>query len=156
MIRKACAQDYSKLADLWLKVSLDAHDFIPENYWRSMHKSVLRDYFPNAETYVFEDKHQLKGFISLMENNYIGALFVASQYQRQKIGKKLLTYVRRHRSHLNLNVFTKNAQAIRFYQREDFKIVNEQTEESTKEKELQMSWAVGCKSGFTKRFQGDS
>ncbi len=156
MIRKAKNSDHQKLADLWLKTSLDAHDFINSDYWRNMQKSVLRDYFPNSETYVFEDKHQLKGFISLMENNYIGALFVAPQYQRQKIGKKLLTYIRRHRSHLNLNVFTKNTNAIRFYQREDFKIVNEQKEESTGEKELQMSWAIGCKSGFIKRFQGDS
>lgn len=156
MIRKANAKDYTKLADLWLKASLDAHTFIAGDYWRGMQKSVMRDYFPNSETYVFEDKHQLKGFISLMENNYIGALFVAPQFQKRKIGKKLLAYVRRQRSHLNLNVFIKNTKAIRFYQREDFKIVNEQNEKSTGEKELQMSWAVGCKSGFKKRFQGDS
>ena len=75
----------------------------------------------------------------------------ANDYAKAKeIGKKLLTYIRRHRSHLNLNVFTKNTNAIRFYQREDFKIVNEQKEESTGEKELQMSWAIGCKSGFIK------
>ncbi len=156
MIRKANAQDYIKLADLWLKASLEVHDFIADDYWRSMQKSVMRDYLPNSETYVFEDKHQLKGFISLMENNYIGALFVAPQFQGRKIGKKLLTYIRRRRSHLNLNVFTKNTKAIYFYQRQDFKIVNEQKEKSTGEKELQMSWAVGCKSGFKKRFQSDS
>jgi len=156
MIRKATARDYAKLADLWLAASLEAHHFIAAAYWHDMQKSVLRDYFPNSETYVFEDRRQLKGFISLMENNYIGALFVSPAYQGRQIGKKLLAYVRRRRSHLNLNVFTKNTKAIRFYQRENFKIVNEQKDVSTGEKELQMSWAVGCKSGFRKGFRGDS
>lgn len=156
MIRYATEKDYPTLTKLWLASSFSAHDFISENYWQQMAKSVENYYLPNSETYVFEDRRQLKGFISLTENNHIGALFVAPPFQKQRIGTKLLRYIRRRRPHLSLKVYIKNEAALRFYQSAGFKILGEQTDPTTGETELMMSWAVGCISGFQKRCQGDS
>ncbi len=156
MIRRAQLQDYRRLTALWLTSCRKAHDFIAADYWQKMSLSVERDYFPHSETYVYEDKHQLKGFISLLENNFIGALFVMPQYQNQRVGSKLLRFVRRHRPHLSLKVFVQNRQALAFYQKHDFKIIAEQVDVSTKQKELLLGWAVGCLSGFQPRRQGDS
>lgn len=156
MIRKAGNEDYEKLASLWLEVSLKAHDFIAKDYWEKMVKEVRNYYLPNTDTFIFEDKHQIKGFISILENNHIGGLFVATEFQKQKIGTKLLNYLKKRRPNLTLKVFTKNKKALRFYQKNDFKIIVQQTDVSTGEDELVMSWALGCISGFQKRYQGDS
>lgn len=156
MIRAAVSADYPAIVRLWLAASLQAHDFIAAEYWEKMQKSIVRDYLPNSQTFVFVDKRQIKGFISIVDDCHVGALFVAPQHQGRKIGTKLIKYVRRHRGHLSLNVYAQNRQAVYFYQYNDFKIVREQIDPSTKEKELTMAWAIGCKSGFCKRFQGDS
>lgn len=156
MIRKIKPAEYEEVTALWLKTSLEAHDFIEAAYWQKMSNSVARDYLPHSETYIFVDRHQIKGFVSILENNYIGALFVAPEFQRQKIGSRLLAYVRRCRPTLNLKVFAKNKSALRFYQKQGFKIVAERIDESTRAKELQLSWAVGCISGFNKSFPTDS
>lgn len=156
MIRKAKPSDFANISKLWLDASLQAHNFIPVKYWQKMQNSVVRDYLPNSQTFVFVDKHQIKGFISIVDNNYIGALFVAPNYQNQKIGSKLLEYVRRHRGRFCLNVFAQNKRALYFYQKRDFKIIREQLDPSTKEKELTLAWALGCKSGFAKKHPGDS
>lgn len=94
MIRKSKQQDYEKLTKLWLEASLKAHDFIAADYWKQAADKIKTIYLPTAQTYVFEDKHQLKGFISLLDNNYIAALFVSRGHQKQRIGTKLLQYVR--------------------------------------------------------------
>ena len=156
MIRSFTKKDYSGILDIWLKASLQVHDFVPAEYWDKMQKSVARDYLPNSQTFVFEDKRKIKGFISIVDEHHIGALFVAPEYQKCKIGSKLLKYIRRKRGCLSLNVFVKNKRAIQFYQRNNFKIVREQIDPSTKEKELIMAWSMGCKTGHYKRFIEDS
>ena len=34
MIRRMTAADAGAVADIWLEASLDAHGFIPADYWR--------------------------------------------------------------------------------------------------------------------------
>lgn len=156
MIRKLRPEDSAKVLQIWLDASLQAHDFISRDYWLQMLPTVEKYYLPNAETYVWEDKRQIKGFISLTENNFIGALFVAPGSQGQNGGSKLINYIRRRRPALNLNVFVKNIRARQFYQKMGFKIVACQNDPSSKEDELLMSWARGCLSGHHQRRRGDS
>lgn len=156
MIRKATQQDIEKVMQIWLKASLQAHDFIAADFWRQRLPEVRDVYLPQAETFVYEDKHQIKGFISVILDNFIGALFVDTAYQRRSIGSKLLDYVRQNRPNLTLKVYARNKAALNFYQKNDFKILVEKKDDATGENELIMSWAKGCKSGFQKRCQGDS
>lgn len=156
MIRKATAQDIEKIMQIWLKASIKAHDFIAADYWQQKAREVREVYLPQAETFVYEDKHQLKGFISVILDNFIGALFVDTTCQRHNIGSKLLDYVRQNRPNLTLKVYAKNKSALNFYQKNDFKILVEKTDEKTGENELVMSWAKGCKSGFQKKRPSDS
>lgn len=154
MIRRLRTEDISKAAEIWLRGSLQAHDFVAAAYWQKMKPSVIRDYLPRAETYVFVDRHQIKGFISLPEKNYIGALFVDPVYQRQRIGSKLLEYVRRKRPELKLQVYCRNSGAQKFYRSRGFQSLKEQSDDSTGEKELIMCWAKGSKNIMRRR--GDS
>ena len=156
MIRTATKNDIKKILQIWLDASLQSHDFVDKNYWLSMLDSVKNHYLPYAKTLVFEDRHQIKGFISVVDEKHIGALFVAPKWQNKKIGQKLLKTAKKHYPMLSLNVFTKNTKAIVFYMQNDFKIISEQIDPSTKEKELKMCWSLGCKSGYKKRYFGDS
>ena len=156
MIRKIKDTDITKVLDIWLEASLISHGFVEADYWQKMLPSVRDNYLPYADTFVFEDKHKIKGFISILDKKHIGALFVAPKFQNKKIGSKLLRFTQRRYPLLSLNVFTKNPLAIAFYQQNNFKIIAEQTDPSTKEQQLHMSWGLGCKSGFRKRYYGDS
>ena len=148
MIRKAKASDIDKIMQIWLESNTKAHAFIAPVYWQKHFDEVKNNYLPQAETFVYEDKHQLKGFISILLDNFVGALFVDSRYQRQNIGTKLLDYARKQKSSLNLKVYALNQPAINFYQKNDFKILAEKYDESTQTKELIMGWMKGAKSPF--------
>lgn len=156
MIRKANTADFEKILKLWLESSVKAHSFIPSEYWEQMLPTIRDHYLPQSNTYVYEDKRQIKGFISLMDNNFIGALFVHPLWQRSRIGTKLLRYVRRRRPNMSLRVFAQNKNALRFYQSQGFKAVSEHYDTFTRSSELLMAWAQGCFSGYSKVFAGDS
>lgn len=156
MIRKATKTDTDKIMRIWLETSKKAHDFVPADFWEKKFSEVRDVYLPLAETFVFEDRHKVKGFVSVLSDSFIGALFVDNAFQRQSIGSKLLAYVRQKRPSLTLSVYAKNQPAINFYQKNGFKIIAERKDDQTNENELIMSWAVGCKSGFTKKNHGES
>ncbi len=145
MIRKATGQDIEKIMHIWLEVSKKSHSFIAEDYWDKKYCEVRDFYLPQAETFVFEDKHQIKGFICLILDNFVGALFVHEAFQNRNIGSKLLDYVRQNRSSLTLRVYAKNMNAVKFYRKNNFKIVAEKKDETTGEDEVIMSWTLGCK-----------
>ena len=105
MIRKATSADIDKIMQLWLETNTKAHAFIAPEYWQKHFDEVKNKYLPQAETFVYEDKHQLKGFISILLDNFVGALFVDTRYQRQNIGTKLLDYARKQ-NHLSTLRFT--------------------------------------------------
>ena len=156
MIRKYQETDIDKVLAIWLEGSKQAHNFVDGEYWQKMLPLVRKYYLPNTESYVFEDKHQIKGFVSTIDDRYVGALFVDPKYQKQRIGSKLMNYVKNIYPELTLKVFTKNEGALRFYKKNGFKIMAEQTDEGTKEQELLMSWAMECKTGHHKRYPSDS
>ena len=156
MIRRSKEADTEKLLDIWLKANIQSHNFISSDYWNKMQPTVRKYYIPNTETFVYEDKRQIKGFISIIDDKYVGALFVSPNYQNKKIGTKLINYVKKIHPELSLKVFVKNEGALRFYQRIGFKIIDEQVDDRTKEKELLMSWLMESKTGQTRRQPGDS
>lgn len=156
MIRKATASDINKIMQIWLEASTKAHDFIGKCYWEQKLAEVRDVYLPQAETFIYEDKHQIKGFVSVILDNFIGALFVDVNHQNKGVGGKLLNYVRQSRPNLTLRVYAENKNAIKFYQKQAFKIVAQKKDDATGQDELILSWALGCKSGHFPRVQGDS
>ena len=138
MIRELQKADLNKVAEIWLDTNLQAHYFIPAQYWKSNFDSV-KELLPQAEVYVYENGEKIQGFIGL-NGEYIEGIFVSGEIQSQGIGKLLLNFVKDRRSKLSLNVYQKNTQAIHFYQREGFIIQSEGLDEATGEKEYVMIW----------------
>ena len=60
--------------------------------------------------------------------------------QSSGIGNALLDYAKETNSELSLQVYKRNERAVKFYLREGFHVINEQTDENTGETELVMKW----------------
>lgn len=98
-----------------------------------------RNDFSGGSVYIDENKNEIQGFIGLDEE-YIAGIFVWSEAQSRGIGKCLLDWVKEEKRKLTLNVYARNPGAVRFYQREGFRIAGEDTDEDTGEKEYLMCW----------------
>lgn len=128
---------------IWLEASREAHGFIPMEYWESTAPLVEREILPAAETRVWVENGVVQGFLSLVEGDHIGALFVAPEHQGRGIGKRLLEDCKAGRRLLTLAVYRENRGAERFYRREGFVPLEERTDEATGRPELLMAWRPG-------------
>lgn len=123
---------------IWLDTNIQAHDFIPEDYWKDNFDSVKR-MLPDAEIFVYETEDKIKAFVGI-DNGYIAGIFVSNEVQSNGIGKKLLDKAKELYPKLSLSVYQKNQKAIHFYQREQFAVKQEQIDENTGEVEYLMIW----------------
>ena len=140
MIRKFENLDLDTVMQIWLHGNLDAHAFIPANFWEA-HFEMVRDMLPQAELYVHEneDTRQIDGFIGLTEN-HIEGIFVAKAVRSNGIGRALLEYAKSRKPRLTLGVYQKNERALAFYRREQFIVQSEGIDEDTNEADTQMLW----------------
>lgn len=135
VIRNMNENDIDPIMQIWLTVNIQAHDFIPETYWKGQFENVKK-LIPASDVYVCEKSNKIVGFIGLSEN-YIAGIFVASDFQSYGIGKSLLDYAKVLRPELYLHVYQKNTRAVKFYQREHF-VIEAETVDSWGEKEFLM------------------
>ena len=132
-------KDISQIVDIWYDASLQAHDFIPEDYWRE-NKDQMRDiYIPMSETYKAVDGEKILGFVSLLDD-YLAAIFVMQDLQGQGIGSLLLNYAMRLRKTLQLKVYRNNKKSVDFYKSKGFSVISETMDHETGERELVMQW----------------
>lgn len=139
VIRKTTLRDIPLLADIWLRVSLEAHDFIFRDYWISNKPLMEEQYLPGSEVYVADQDGVVLGFIALVEN-HIASIFVDTLHQGRGIGRLLLDYAKGLRPELTLSVYQKNEKSVRFYQSNHFCILSEAVDAPTQEKEYYMQW----------------
>lgn len=131
MIRNLTSADIDNVMKIWIESTIKAHFFISEEYWHTNYNTVKNVYIPMSETFVYEDKEGIKGFISIINNEFIGALFVDINFQGNGIGKELLNYVINKYKELNLAVYKENKTSVDFYMNRGFKIVMEQINEDS-------------------------
>ncbi|EQK43157.1 acetyltransferase family protein [[Clostridium] bifermentans ATCC 638] len=125
MIRKLKNVDIEKIMDIWLVSTIKAHDFISKEYWQNNYNIVKNEYIPISETFVYEKDGEIKGFISIINNEFIGALFVDIRFQGMGIGTKLINYSVEKYEKLILAVYKENKNSVEFYTRKGFKIIEE-------------------------------
>lgn len=99
---------------------------------------MVKHMLPSADIYVFDENNVIKGFIGIIEGNYIAGLFVKKEYQREGIGHRLLEYCKSKYLNLRLDVFKKNSNAINFYYKHNFIVLHEHINQEIKEIEYTM------------------
>ena len=140
MIRKFREEDTVKVMTIWTKGNFEVHSFIDKDYWLLNFNKVKDEYLKRAETYVYVEDDIIKGFISLLNHNFIGALFIRKEYRRQGIGRKLINFVKDKYDKLELQVYEKNVNAMLFYASLGFVNKKIQIDDNTSEKEYVMEW----------------
>ncbi len=138
MIRTFQSADAGQVMKLWLSGNIDAHPFIPKEYWES-NFALVQEQLLQAEVYVYEHGGSIQGFIGLQED-YIAGIFVKEDCRGTGIGKKLLDHVKVSHSVLTLNVYQKNFRAVEFYKRESFDLISEDIEPDSGEMDETMHW----------------
>ncbi|MBN2695883.1 GNAT family N-acetyltransferase [bacterium] len=138
-IKKIIESDINEIVEIWFEVSLQAHDFIPSDYWEKNKTQMRVKYIPISETYKATDGENILGFISLLDE-YLAAIFVKSEFQSRGIGTLLLNHAMNIRNNLQLKVFCKNRKSITFYKTKGFSIVSESKDNETGENEFIMQW----------------
>ncbi|MEG1004323.1 MAG: N-acetyltransferase [Clostridium sp.] len=131
MIRKLKNEDINKVMDIWEESTIKAHDFIDKDYWKNNYDTVKNVHIPISDTFVYDDGENIKGFISIIDDEFIGALFIDVKYQGLGIGSKLINYTTSKYGKLNLAVYKENEKAVKFYTHKGFKIIKEQKNEDS-------------------------
>lgn len=138
MIRKFEKSDIDTVMQIWKDENIKGHKFIPKEYWGNNYNAV-KEILPHAEIYVYIFKEDIVGFIGLNES-YIEGIFVDTNNQCNGIGTSLLNKAKENRNSLTLSVYKKNTNAISFYKKNDFVIINESIDKNTDEIEYTMTW----------------
>lgn len=130
----------NQIIEIWLDENINTHDFISKEYWKENETLMRNHYLPNSETFVYSENDMIKGFISIINNYFIGALFVKKDYQRKGIGTYLLNRSKDNYEKLQLAVYLENKLAINFYEKSGFKIIEKNKNEDTGFDEYLMEW----------------
>lgn len=140
MIRPYRSSDSEAVLTLWLEASIQAHDFVAEEFWHAQLPAMREHYLPQAETWVLEENGQALAFMSLYGAR-LAALFVSPHAQGRGLGRQLLDEAKRRRDSLELGVYCANHRAMAFYRANDFLAVAETRDPHTGQPELTMRWS---------------
>lgn len=139
MIRAYQESDIDTVADIWYNGSLQAHHFIDPDYWTSKIREMKEIYIPLSETHVFLSSAAVIGFVSMVDN-YLAALFVDPAFQNNGAGRQLLDFEKGRRPEIQLKVYKENKEAVRFYEKNSFRIQGMEVDEQTGQEEYVMEW----------------
>ncbi len=139
MIRKFEKNDINAVMEIWVNENIRTHNFIAKEYWKDNYEYV-KDILPKADIYVYILDEQVVGFVGV-NNNYVEGIFVDINNQHSGIGTSLLDRIKENKDSLTLNVYKKNANAIKFYEKNNFIITSENIDKDTNEIEYTMTWS---------------
>lgn len=140
MIRELEVNDINKVMEIWKYATIEAHSFINKEYWLDKYNEVKDVYIPMSKTFIYEESNDIKGFISILNDDFIGALFVDISSQGKGIGSQLVDFAKKRCHTLSLAVYENNKKAVEFYKSIGFVLYEEKIDEATNEKELIMRY----------------
>lgn len=141
MIRLGTAQDLNTIMELWLRVTVASHAFLPEEFWRQRVPAVRRSYVSKGVNYLWEEEGRLVAFMTLLREDFIGGLFVDGQYQGRGIGTALVQMAKEKTDVLELDVYALNQPAIGFYDKQGFRIICFHRGVLSREEIVRMGWS---------------
>lgn len=125
--------------DIWLRASIEAHNFIEPEFWKTGADAMRDEYLPSSENWAMEHEGDVAGFLSL-EGNMLAALFVAPELQGQGFGTALIDKAKSLNERLIVSVYEENERAVAFYQSHGFTCLDKRKDLHTKHVEWVMEW----------------
>ncbi|MBM2577542.1 GNAT family N-acetyltransferase [Jannaschia sp. Os4] len=124
-LRRAEADDAPACAKI-VRDWLGSIDWMPDPPAMEVIEAMMREGFPEREAYVAERLGTVVGYVSLdPDSDHIRGLYVAEP--GGGVGRALVERVKEGRDRLTLNTHAPNADAHRFYAREGFAKVSDET-----------------------------
>ncbi len=130
MIRKHKGEDLEQIINVWYQSSTLAHPFLNSTFVEKVKPDMANIYIPNSETWVYEIDNSIVGFISMMDNE-IGGLFVLPNNHSKGIGTKLVDFIKKEHSGLEVEVFEKNRIGRAFYDKYGFEKIKKYNHEES-------------------------
>ena len=131
-------RDLEQLAQIWLNGNLQAHSFIPAQYWENQFVNIKK-MLPEANIFVYRNNETIIGFLGELDG-YIAGLFVDMNYRNQGVGSRLINYLKQINDKLTLSVYVDNINAVNFYENKDFIIDSVGMDTETESNEYHMIW----------------
>jgi putative acetyltransferase len=118
-----------------LQFLIDLHSIEEDRHFLS--QTVL----PANQVWVADLDEKIVGFIAFADG-WVNHLYIAPEYQRQGVGRRLLEIAKSSSTVLDLWVFEANVPAILFYEREGFRIIQRTDGAANEAKmpDVQMQW----------------
>ncbi|WP_419662328.1 GCN5-related N-acetyltransferase [Desulfosarcina variabilis str. Montpellier] len=140
MIRKIEKEEINDVLNIWINASIQAHNFIDEEFWKSKTVDMRETYIPNSDTYIFKENEIIKGFFSL-HGNTLAAMFVSPEFHSNGIGREMMEKAKSLRNKLELTVYKENPKSIEFYKKCGFQIIKEKVDVHTGHIEVLMNFS---------------
>lgn len=140
VIKELEREKLNEVMEIWKEATIDAHKFIPKNYWLKNYNVVKDVYIPMAKTFIYIEESKVIGFISIIDDEFIGALFIDINSQNKGIGTELINFAKKSYKKLSLAVYVENKRAVEFYKKKGFVIESEGVNEDSGYGEFIMSW----------------
>jgi len=141
MIRKHKEQDLEQIINIWHQSSTIAHPFLSASFVEKVKSDMTNIYVPNSDTWVYEIDNSIVGFISMLDNE-IGGLFVLPNNQSKGIGSKLVDFIKKEHSVLEVEVFEKNLIGRAFYDKYGFERIKKYKHEESGNDVLRLNLTV--------------
>jgi len=121
-IRQANEEDYDRLLLVWESSVKATHDFLKEEDFE-FYREAIPGFFPHVDLYVLCIEKDIIAFMGISEDN-LEMLFVSEEQCSLGYGKQLLKYAVNTLHITKVDVNEQNEQAVGFYERFGFRIVD--------------------------------
>lgn len=134
MIRPALASEYDEIARVWMESWVSTGLAEASNFLLANLRARIRHEIEGGwSLYVADDGGRLAAMLALhVPDRYLDQLFVAPDYQRRGIGRRLLAFTRQQLpDEIRLRCVRENEKAWRWYEREGFVFEKEEVAQAT-------------------------
>jgi ribosomal protein S18 acetylase RimI-like enzyme len=126
--------DTPSIIDIFTKARSEM-EYLPDIHTQDETKEYLASLVSDGSVLVAKSGNSILGF-SQLKDGWVHHLYIDPQFQSKGVGKLLLDKMKQHAPFgLRLRVFEDNIDAIRFYEREGFKLEEKRNIEHTKNEE---------------------
>jgi putative acetyltransferase len=137
--RQLLKSEIKPAVKIWLDASKKAHHFIDPAYWKSKVEEMENQWLPSAKNTALINGERLIGFSSVVDSR-LAAIFINPNEQGNGYGTLLLNEAKQCRKRLELTVYEKNRNAVKFYEKHGFRNTENRKDPATGEYEYVMVW----------------
>lgn len=139
MLKKITNNDIDKMMDFWKSENIKSNKAYRNKDITDEYNHTQNQFSENIKsTTVYTEDDELYGYISINNQNQIWGILVKSTIRREGIGSVLVEQCQKTYKNLNVRVPRNDKVAIKFFEKNGFKI--NQEEENATEKTILMVW----------------